>query len=101
MVTTHGRLVCTIGEKRPAMSISWAPPVAPVDSGYIVIFADLFPGDPGFDDLPRRPVCLHCLLEGGDEQLGRGLDLARKLGQVDWDEEAEEWFVPPGAVGAA
>jgi hypothetical protein len=36
---------------------------------------------------------LHCLLEDGDAQLGRGLDLAKRLGQVDWDVEAGEWVV--------
>jgi hypothetical protein len=40
------------------------------------------------------PVCLHCLLEDGDEQLGRGLDLGRRHGQVDYDVETDEWFVP-------
>ena len=95
-----GVVALTVGEQPPAMSISWAPPSAPVDSGYIIFFADLFPGDPGFDDLPRQPVCLACLVEGGDEQLGRGLDLARELGHVDWDPDAGEWFVPLDA-GAA
>ena len=37
---------------------------------------------------------MHCLLEQGGEQLGKGLDLARKHGQVDWDVELEKWFVP-------
>src|SRR4051812_3318216 len=97
-MVSHGELVCAVGERPPAMSVSWAPPVGPIDSGYIVFFSDLFPGDPGFDDPPRLPVCLHCLVEDGDEQLGRGLDLARRHGQVDFDEVECEWFVPADAV---
>jgi hypothetical protein len=96
-LVSHGPLVLTVGERPPAMSISWAPPVAPVDSGYLVFFADLLPDDPGFDELPTQTVCLHCLIADGDEQLGRGLDLAREHGQVDWDPDAEEWFVPDDA----
>ena len=61
---------------------------------FLIYFSDLYPGDPGFDDLPSEMVCLHCLLEDGDEQLGQGLDLAKIHGQVDWDEEVGEWFVP-------
>ena len=38
-------------------------------------------------------------LREGDEQLGEGLDLARQLGQVDWDPEEGVWFVPDHAVG--
>jgi hypothetical protein len=37
---------------------------------------------------------MHCLVEEGDEMLGSGLDLAREHGQVDWDFELEEWFIP-------
>ena len=81
------------------MSISWAPPAGPGDSGFIVFFSDLLPDEPGFEELPAQPVCLHCLLEDADAQLGRGLDLARQLGQVDWDADGEEWFVPDDAVG--
>lgn len=83
------------------MSISWAPPIAANDSGYIVFMADLFPGDPGFDDLPHEAVCLHCLLEDGDEQLGRGLDMARLHGQVDYDPDVDEWFIPDDSVSAS
>jgi len=39
-------------------------------------------------------VCLNCLIEDGDEQLARGLDLARVHGQADFDPDAVEWFVP-------
>jgi hypothetical protein len=81
------------------MSISWAPPVGPGDSSNIVFFADPLPGDPGFEDMPVQPICLHCLMEDGDEQLVRGLDLARRLGHADWGPECEKWFVPDDAVG--
>jgi hypothetical protein len=38
---------------------------------------------------------LPCLVEEyGDEQLGRGLDLARTHDQVDWDPARGEWVVP-------
>ena len=65
---------------------------------FIVYFADLFPGDEGFDDLPEEIVCLHCFLQDCDEQLGRGLDLARLHGQVDYDPHDDEWFVPDDAA---
>lgn len=94
MSAAHGdRLAIVVGEEPPAMSVSFAEP-AGAFSGYIVIFADLFPGDPGFDELPSEPVCLHCLIQDGDEQLARGLDLAREHGQVDFDPDSGEWFVP-------
>ncbi len=44
-------------------------------------------------------MCLRCLIEQGDDQLGRGLDLAREYGQVDYDPDEGEWFVPDDAVG--
>ena len=37
------------------------------------------------DHMNAKPICLHCLVEDGDEDLGRGLDLARKYGHVDFD----------------
>jgi hypothetical protein len=46
------------------------------------------------------PVCLQCLLEDGDEQLGRGLDLGKVQPQVDWDLEAGEWSVADDAQRA-
>jgi len=33
-------------------------------------------------------------LAAGDEQLARGLELARAHGQVDFDPESGEWFFP-------
>ncbi len=42
-------------------------------------------------------VCLHCLLDDGDEQLGRGLDLAKAWGRCGWDVDAGEWYYPDDA----
>ncbi len=61
----------------------------------MVIYSDIDPEeitDDGHDDVEL--VCLHCLANEGDMQLGRGLDLAKKHGQVDYPPELEEWFVP-------
>jgi hypothetical protein len=78
-----------VGKERPAKSISW-------DDGYfVVIYSELDPDDP--DATPSMPVCLDCLVEDGDVQLARGLDLARINGQVDFDVAAGEWFVPEDA----
>ena len=80
-----------VGERPPAMSISWEQPRRPWDSGYCVIFSEVDPGDEvSVSDL----VCLRCLIEDGDAALGRGLELARRHGQVDFDLETGEWFVP-------
>lgn len=87
-------LALIVGQQPPAMSISWEPPIAPVDSGFIVIFSEFDPLNPEEDETPSMPVCLGCLMRDADEQLGRGLDLARKHGRVDFDEEAGEWFLP-------
>ena len=77
------------------MSVSWAPPVGPNDSGFVVIYADVDPDDDVVD--ASEAICLYCVLEEGGEQLGRGLDLSRVHGQVDWDVDAGEWFVPEAA----
>jgi hypothetical protein len=95
----HGQAALVIGSERPAMSISFDKAGA-VDF-FVVFFADLFPGDPGFDDLPEQLVCFQCLLEEGDAQLARGLDLARLHGQVDYDPGEEEWLLPEDAEGEA
>ena len=89
-----GRIAILLGKEKPAMSISYEPPTDPYNSGFMVIYADSDPDtlDDSHDDVEL--VCLHCLAQDGDVQLGRGLDLARKHGQVDWDVELEEWFVP-------
>ena len=77
---------------RMRTSVSFADPVGQF-SGFVVIFSELDPGDDD-DATPSEMVCLHCLLEDGDQQVARGLDLARVHGQVDFDPAAGEWFVP-------
>lgn len=90
----HQRLAITAGSEGPVMSISWEPPTSRRDSGFVVLFADFDPDD----DTQGDPVCLQCLLEAGDEQLGRGLDLARRRGRVDYDPHRDEWFIPEDAA---
>ncbi len=90
----HGKIAWVVGETAPALSISWAPPIAKFDSGYIVFMADADPDD----DEDAKTVCVHCLLEDGGEQLGRGLDLAKVHAQVDYDVDSGEWFVPEDAA---
>jgi hypothetical protein len=95
VVAGHGQFVLVIGEKPPAMSISFEPPSSPADSGFVVFFGDVLPGEDAFEEFVEGcsgPVCLHCLVEDDDEQLGRGLDLVRVHGQVDWDIDRGEWF---------
>ena len=79
------------------MSVSYSPAMAPWDSGFVIFFSEF---DPDLDDdpTPSRLVCLHCLISDGNEQLGRGLDLAR--GQVEWDRNRGKWVVPPDAAWA-
>ena len=84
----HGKVAGVCGDELPAVSISWCEPVDPRDSGFMVLFSDFI------DEMEARPVCLHCLVDEGDEDLGRGLDLARKYGHVDFDVQMCEWFVP-------
>jgi hypothetical protein len=98
VVNAHGLVAGAVGCELPAVSISWEKPQAPRDSGLLVIFSN------AGDETPVKPMCLHCLIEEGDEDLGRGLDLARKFGHVDFDFERGEWFTPeerafPGELG--
>lgn len=86
-----GLVVVVAGETPPAVSVAWEPPTGPFDSGYSVIFSDA-DVDVGDDELVAHAVCLHCLVQDGDEQLGRGLDLARRFGQVDFDVDSGAWF---------
>lgn len=95
-VVRHGLAVVVVGERPPAMSVAWVRPTSRFDSGYSVIYSEL---DPELDDdpTPAHLICLHCLIEDGDEQLARGLELARVHGQVDYDPATDEWFVPDDA----
>ena len=67
----------------------------------MVFFAEYDPDVDDEESFPGELVCLHCLIEEGDEQLARGLDLARVHGQVDFDPDTGEWFVPPPGQGAS
>jgi hypothetical protein len=89
------RFALVVGRELPAMSVSYDTPMAPGDSGFMLFLADFDPGRDTPDTAPLEPMCLDCLLDMGGEQLGRGLDLARRAGQADFDVEASEWFVPP------
>lgn len=89
-----GEVAIVCGKEPPAMSVSWAPPISPIDSGFVVFFSEIDPGDDDQVERGGEVLCLHCLIEGGGTQLGRGLDLAKRHGQADWNIEAEEWFVP-------
>ena len=88
---SHGGLAVVLGEQPPAMSVSFA------DDFFVVFYSDYRPGLDDKDSMPGQPICLHCLLDEGDEQLGRGLDMAKRHGHVDYDVEAGEWFVPTDA----
>lgn len=86
----HGDgLAIVYGKQRPAMSVSYEP-----GSFYLVFNADADLENDSTDG--AEPVCLHCLIEDGDEQLAAGLDMAKVRGQADWDPDAAEWFVPEG-----
>jgi hypothetical protein len=79
-----------VGSTLPAVSVSYA------DNIYIVFMAEC--AELPYEAWPEgEPICAHCLLEECDAQVARGLDLAKVHGQVDWDAEAGEWFVPPDA----
>jgi len=92
-------VVLVTGSRRPAMSIHYAAPPDPIR--YSVIFAELDPeADEEDTSIPCEPWCLCCFAAELDEQIGRGLDLARELnGQVDYDVEAGEWFLAEAPAG--
>jgi DNA-binding response OmpR family regulator len=85
------QVVIVVGEERPAMSISFGN-----ESGallqLLVFFAEYDPEDP-HDPTSTEFLFLHCLVEH-DGQLARGLQLARRVGQADYDPDADEWFEP-------
>jgi hypothetical protein len=93
VVSRCGSVAIVVGEELPAMSVSFADPRGAF-SGFVVIFSEYEPGVDDEESMPSATVCLHCLVEDGDEQLARGLDLARVHGQVDFDREAGEWYLP-------
>jgi hypothetical protein len=74
-----------VGSERPAMSVAFG------DGYFSVIYSEYDPDHPD-DGIPSELVCAGCLIEDGDAQLARGLDLARAHGQVDFDPELDEWF---------
>ncbi len=98
-VGCSGPLAFVAGVESPAMSISWERPTYPDrDSGFVVFMGECRL-DVDEDDWPEsQPLCLHCLIEDGGEQLGVGLNLAKIHGQVDYDTEAGEWH-PAQPVG--
>lgn len=57
-------------EEPPAMSISFADE-SDRFSGFLVFFAEHDPDSDDDDSPPTQFLCLHCLLEDGDEQLVR------------------------------
>lgn len=73
---------------RPAFSIGHAKEkLGPGDSGFTVLFDDApDPDDVEGPDDPRLSiVCLRCLIDHHPE-LGRGLDIARRFGVADLDD---------------
>ena len=88
-----GKMVLVLGERWPAKAISYLEPVGRWDSGFMVVLEDA--PEPGVltDEDRSVPWCFDCVL-GEHPELGRGLDLAREHGDVGFDIEAGEWFVP-------
>ena len=93
--TCSGPLAIVVGEKLPALSISWEQPDRPENfSGFVVFMGECSLDIPEELWPESEPVCLQCLIRDGDEALGRGLDLAKAHGQVDFDGAAGAWIVP-------
>lgn len=90
-----GPVVAVAGERLPAMSISWEQSEHPERwTGHIVFMSecDL---EIDYEEWPKSEgVCLHCVIRDGDQQLARGLDLAKIYGQVDYDLDRGEWIIP-------
>jgi hypothetical protein len=99
-VVSCGTAVVVAGERSPALSVSWEGPSSRFSSGFVVFFSECSLDVDEDEWPPSDIVCLHCLIDDGDEQLARGLDLARVHGQVDFDPAAGEWFVPEDACQA-
>jgi len=89
-----GTAVVVSGERLPALSISWEEPSSAAVQRLRCLLLGVFArGRRGAVAADRDRVS-ELLIEDGDEQLARGLDLARVHGQADFDPDAVEWFVP-------
>lgn len=88
-----------IGTESPVLGVLYdAESATGFDSGYTVLWDDAPHADELHVDgvLFSHPAvshwCLHCLIEEHPE-IGRGLDLAKEHGQVDWDDDLGEWVI--------
>lgn len=79
----HRTIAIVAGSEPPVVSISWEPPLSPIDSGYCILLSDVEPDSDDEDD--SELVCLHCVIDDYPE-IGRALELAREHGQVDLDD---------------
>lgn len=81
------------GSEPPAFSIGHDEPMGPGDSGFTVLFDDApDPEEVGEEGHPAiTTVCLRCLIDDHPE-IGRGLDIARRYGAADLDENGD-WAV--------
>lgn len=93
---TCRQVVFVWGSEPPAWSIGYDEPLAPHDSGFSVLFDDA-PDPEEVEGIVDREelaeagvtlVCIHCLIEDHPE-IGRGLDVARRFGAADLDEDGE------------
>lgn len=91
-MTEHARTAAwVLGSEPPAFSIGYQPPLGVWDSGFTVLFDDA-PDPEELDDIVQpgvsELVCLHCLIEDHPE-IGRGLDITRRYGVADLDDDGE------------
>jgi hypothetical protein len=85
---THAKTVAVVwGSQPPAHSVGYCEPMWPGDSGLTVLFDDAPDPDEVQPDDPRITlVYLSCLIEDHPE-LGRAMEIARRFGVVDLDED--------------
>ena len=90
---THATTVAVVwGSEPPAFSIGYERPTVAGDSGFTVLFDDAPDADEVQPDDPRiTVVCLSCLIDDHPE-LGRGLEIARRFGVADLDEDGA-WII--------